>query len=430
MNILTLPLARLTPAEYNPRVDLQPGSEDYDKLRRSIEEFGLVEPIIWNERTGMVISGHQRLKVLRELGHTETDCVIVDLDPDREKALNLAMNKIGGGWDEAQLAAVLESFSADFDPTVSGFDLDEISALLDSVRLPEDDGFDLDAALEELGEPITQQGDIWQLGSHRLMCGDSTSSADVGRLMGDEAARLIITDPPYNVAYEGAAGQGSILNDSMSSEAFHAFLLAAFTAMCEAAAPGAACYIFHADSEGENFRRAFRESGFLPKQCLVWVKNVFVVGRQDYQWGHEPVLYGWKPGAAHYFIDDRSQSTVIDDNAPPNIRKMLKAQLLELAAALLEERQGLASTVLRCDKPLRNPEHPTMKPVELVGRLMKNSSRPDEAVLDPFGGSGTTLIAAEELKRRAFLMELDPRFCSVIIRRWEALTGGTATLVK
>ena len=430
MNIQTLPLDRLTPAGYNPRVDLQPGSEDYDRLRRSIEEFGLVEPIIWNERSDTVISGHQRLKVLHELQYIEAECVVVDLDADREKALNLAMNKIGGGWDDPKLAALLESFSADFDPTLSGFDLSEISALLDSVRLPEDDGFDLDAALEELGEPITQRGDVWQLGPHRLMCGDSTSSADVGRLMGGEAAREIITDPPYNVAYEGAAGQGSILNDNMSGEAFHAFLLAAFTAMFEAAAPGAACYIFHADSEGENFRRAFRESGFLPKQCLVWVKNVFVVGRQDYQWGHEPVLYGWKPGAAHYFIDDRAQSTVIDDDAPPNINTMLKAQLRELAAALLEERQGAASTVLRCDKPLRNLDHPTMKPVELVGRLMKNSSRQGEAVLDLFGGSGTTLIAAEELKRRAFLMELDPRFCTVIIRRWEALTGGTATLLQ
>jgi DNA modification methylase len=402
MNIVALPLERLVSADYNPRIDLQPGSEDYDRLRRCIEEFGLVEPIIWNERSGTVISGHQRLKVLRELGRDDCECVVVDLDSDREKALNLAMNKIGGGWDDPKLAALLESFSADFDPTLSGFDLSEISALLDSVRLPEDDGFDVDAALEELGEPITRPGDLWQLGPHRLLCGDATKPADVARLMVGESASLLLTDPPYNVDYHGKAGK--IENDSMSGAAFYDFLLAAFTAMFESAAPGAACYIFHVDSEGENFRRAFRESGFLPKQCLVWVKNVFVIGRQDYQWGHEPVLYGWKPGVAHYFVDDRSQSTVIDDDAPPNIRKMRKAQLLELAAALLEERQGSASTVLRCDKPLRSPDHPTMKPVELVGRLIKNSSRSGEAVLDPFGGSGTTLVAAEELKRRAFFM--------------------------
>lgn len=428
MNIQALPLSQLMPADYNPRVDLQPGSEDYEKLKRSIETFGLVEPIIWNERGGTVISGHQRLKVLLELGHAETQCVVVDLDADQEKALNLAMNKIGGGWDEARLAALFDSFGEGFDPTVSGFDWDEIRDVIDSVRLPEDDGFDVDAALAEVEEPVVLQGEVWQLGHHRLMCGDSTSGADMTTLMNGEEARGIFTDPPYNVDYEGAAGH--ILNDKMSSPAFLRFLLDAFAAMFAVTAPGAACYVFHADSEGETFRRAFRESGFLLKQCLVWVKNMFVIGRQDYQWQHEPILYGWKPGATHYFNGGRCQSTVIDEDAPPNIRKMLKEELVEFAAALLEERQEYTTTVLRCDKPVRNPDHPTMKPVELVGRLMKNSSRPEDAVLDPFGGSGTTLIAAEELSRRAFLMELDPRFCTVIIRRWEALTGQKATLAK
>ena len=405
---------------------MQAGAPEYQKLRRSIKTYGCVELIVWNERTGHVVSGHQRLNVMKELGEIEAKCVVVDLDTEHEKALGLAMNRIGGFWDEDQLAILLDSFAADFDISLTGFDTEEMQQLLDNMRAAEEDDFDMAAAYEEIAEPVTQPGDLWELGDHRLLCGDATSNADISRLMGGEKARLILTDPPYNVAYEGAAGQGGILNDSMSDGAFFSFLLAAFTVMFDAAAPGAACYIFHADSEGENFRRAFRESGFMLKQCLVWVKNTFVIGRQDYQWQHEPVLYGWKPGAAHYFVDDRTQGTVIDDSAPPDIRKMLKVQLLELAAELLAERQGKATTVLRCDKPVRNPDHPTMKPVELVGRLMKNSSRPGETVLDAFGGSGTTLIAAEQLNRQARIMEIDPKFCDVIINRWEAMTGCTA----
>jgi DNA modification methylase len=428
MNIQTLPLSQLLPAEYNPRRDLQPGDADYDKLQRSIAEFGCVELPVWNERTGNVVSGHQRLKVLQSSGITETPCVVVALNLDQEKSLNLAMNKIGGSWDEAKLAALLDSFSADFDATVSGFDADEISALLDSVRVPENDDFDLKAALEEIADPVTKPGDLWKLGRHRLLCGDSTKSADIARLMCGEQAQLIITDPPYNVNYHTKAG--SIANDNMSNANFYAFLLDAFKAMHSVTAPGASAYVFHADTEGMNFRRAFADGGFELRQVLVWVKNHFALGRQDYQWRHEPCLYGWMPGAAHYFADDRSQSTVVDDAAPPDIRKMSKAQLLEFAAALLERQREAATTVLRCDKPQRSDDHPTMKPVELVGRLMRNSSKPEWLVLDPFGGSGTTLITAEKLRRRARLCELDPRFCDVIVRRWEAMTGDKATLMK
>jgi len=391
--IETLPLHQIAPADYNPRADLQPGDAEYDKLRSSIEEFGLVEPLIWNRRSGTLISGHQRLKVLHELGHTEAECVVVDLDPDRERALNLAMNKIGGAWDNDKLRELLDSFSEDFDAKLSGFDMDEIAQLLAADIQSEDDGFDEQAALDEIAEPVTKPGDLWQLGEHLLLCGDATSAADMARLMDGELAQLIVTDPPYNVAYEGTQSKQreAIANDNMPSEKFREFLLAAFSAAHEAAAPGAACYVFHAHVESVNFMRAFTAAGFTLRQVLVWVKNQIVLGRQDYQWKHEPVLYGWKPGTAHYFVDDRTQSTVLE-----------------------------------CDKPVSSPDHPTTKPVELVGRLVSNSSNPGWLVLDPFAGSGTTLIACERLQRRARCMELDPKYCDVIVRRWEAATGQQA----
>jgi DNA modification methylase len=422
VDIQTLPLDRLTPAAYNPRHDLQPGDPAYESLQRSITEFGCVEPVVWNRQTGNVVSGHQRLKVLRQLGHAETACVVVDLDPDRERALNLAMNKIAGAWDETRLRDLLASFSPDFDATLSGFDMDEIRALLEQGA--QDDDFDAQVAYDDIEEPVTHRGDIWTLCCHRLLCGDSTGSADVARLMGGEEAQLIITDPPYNVDYHGEAG--SIQNDSMADGAFYEFLFRAFGLMADFAAPGAAAYIFHADTQGTNFRRAFVEAGFDLKQVLVWVKNHFVLGRQDFQWRHEPVLYGWKPGAAHYFCGDRTQDTVIDDSAPPDIGKMKKAELQQLLRAYIERDQGVPQTVIYHDRPMVSEDHPTMKPVSLLGRLMQYSSRPDDLVFDPFGGSGSTLIAAEQLGRRACLLEIDPKFCDVVVRRWEEATGQKA----
>jgi DNA modification methylase len=393
MNIKTMRLADLRPAGYNPRKDLQPGDPEYEKLKRSIGTFGYVEPIVWNERTQSVVGGHQRLKVLLDLGTEEESVVVVDLHPNDEKALNIALNKISGDWDMPRLKDLLENLDTGaYDLTLTGFDLDAVEDIMTQYHMPDDeedgDDFDVDAEEEAVGEtPFTERGDVYILGGkHRLLCGDATSAEDFAVLMDGHPARLTVTDPPYNVDYTGKTKDAlKIENDKQSDSAFQTFLLAAFTNIREAMKPGAAVYIFHADSEGLNFRQAFEGAGFETRQCLVWVKNSLVLGRQDYQWKHEPILYGWKEGEAHYFIDDRSQTTVINH-----------------------------------DKPTRNGDHPTMKPVSLVGRFVSNSSKAGWIVLDPFGGSGSTLIACEQLKRTCYTMELDPRFCDVIVRRYIA----------
>jgi DNA modification methylase len=304
----------------------------------------------------------------------------------------------------------------------------------------QDDGFDLDAAAADISEPITKPGDIWCLGRHRLMCGDSTSAGDMAALMGAERADLIITDPPYNIDYGNAVkhggresqtrkhnGQGSaIANDNMDEESFYKFLFAAFENMREVCRPGAAVYVFHADTHGGTFREAFTDAGWKLAQCLVWEKNALVLGRQDYQWRHEPILYGWLEGAAHYFVKDRTQDTVILQD-PPDFESMKKAEIIAWIEKLQRENE-FQTSVLYEKKPTRSDMHPTMKPVPLVGKLMTNSSRPGWNVLDPFGGSGTTIIAAEQLGRAAFSMEFDPKFCDVIVHRWEELTGEKAVL--
>ena len=393
MNIQKLKIENLKPAEYNPRKDLKPEDEEYQKIVRSINEFGYVDPIIVNKDL-TVIGGHQRLKVLKEQGYTEIECNVVDLDKDKEKALNLALNKISGEWDNDKLEQLLaELREADIDMDITGFSNDEIDDILKDAIGSQEDDFDIDDALEEIDEPITKKGDIWILGSHKLMCGDSTKEEDVLKLMNKEEADLIITDPPYNVNYEGTAGK--IENDNMSETEFFNFLLDSFRNMYEVTKAGASAYIFHADTEGLNFRTAFKAVGFKLAQCLVWVKNTFVMGRQDYHWRHEPILYGRKEGCAHYFIDDRSQSTVLE-----------------------------------YDKPTKSEEHPTMKPIDLIIRLIKNSSKENNLILDLFGGSGSTLISAEQTKRICYTMELDPKYCDVIIKRWETLTGKKAELQK
>lgn len=368
MKMETRSLASLRPAEYNPRVQLQPADPEYQNIKRSIETFGYVDPIIINQ-DGTIIGGHQRYNVMKDLGYTEAQVVVVDLDKNNEKALNIALNKITGEWDEIKLKDLLLDLDLnDYDLTATGFSSKEVEDLvirLDKDVEAEDDDFDADADYESIEEPVTQRGDIWILGDHRLMCGDSTDLGDVNTLMGGEEADLVITDPPYNVNYK----DGSIQNDNMDEGSFEDFLQNAFLAMFENMRLGAAAYIFHADSEGLAFRRAFRDAGFKLAECLIWEKNSFVLGRQDYQWRHEPILY---------------------------------------------------------EKPTKNDVHPTMKPVNLVGRLMRNSSKPGWNVLDLFGGSGSTLMAAEQTGRRAFLMELDEKFCDVIVHRWEEFTGKKA----
>lgn len=396
MNIQKIKIESLKPAEYNPRKDLKPEDEEYQKIKKSITEFGYVAPIIINSNM-TVIGGHQRLKVLKELGYTEVECVVVDLDQEKEKALNIALNKISGDWDNDKLEELLaELKQTDIDMDITGFSFDEVDEILKDITGSKEDDFDLDQALDEIEEPISKRGDVWILGKNRLMCGDSTQKEDVMHLMNSQEADMLLTDPPYNVDYEGKTSEAlKIENDNMSETEFYNFLLDSFKNMFDSIKYGGSAYVFHADTEGLNFRNAFKSCGFKLAQCLVWVKNTFVMGRQDYQWRHEPILYGWKPGAGHYFVDNRKQSTVLE-----------------------------------FDKPSRNAEHPTMKPVDLLVYLIKNSSKENDLILDLFGGSGSTLIAAEQTQRRCYTMELDPKYCDVIIKRWENLTGEKAILEK
>lgn len=380
--------ADLLPADYNPRKDLKPGDAEYEKLKRSIEQFGYVEPVIWNQTTGRVVGGHQRLKVLMDMGMTEVDCVVVAMDEEKEKALNIALNKISGDWDKDKLALLIADLQgADFDVSLTGFEPAEIDALFkdtlkDGVK---DDDFDVGA---ELAQPtMTKPGDVWTLGRHRLICGDSTKAETYDLLMGGTKANLVITDPPYNVNYEGSAGK--IKNDNMADEAFYNFLLDAYTQMHSAMADDASIYVFHADTEGLNFRRAFADAGFYLSGCCIWKKQSLVLGRSPYQWQHEPCLYGWKKNGKHQWYTGRKETTIWE-----------------------------------FDKPKKNGDHPTMKPIPLLAYPIMNSSMSNSVVLDPFGGSGSTLIACEQTDRICYTVELDEKFCDVIVKRYIEQVGG------
>jgi DNA modification methylase len=381
--------ADLLPADYNPRKDLKPGDPEYEKLKRSLEQFGYVEPVIWNKATGRVVGGHQRLKVLIDMGITEVECVVVDLPEDKEKALNIALNKISGDWDKDKLAVLIADLQGTaFDVSLTGFDAAEIDDLFkdtlkDGVK---DDNFDVDAELKE--PPITKPGDVWTLGRHRLVCGDSTKAETFDLLMAGAKANLVITDPPYNVNYEGSAGK--IQNDNMGNEAFYEFLLAAFRNIAAIMADDASIYVFHADTEGLNFRRAFADAGFYLSGCCIWKKQSLVLGRSPYQWQHEPVLYGWKKGGKHQWYTGRKETTIWE-----------------------------------FDKPKKNGDHPTMKPIPLLAYPIMNSSMSNTLVVDPFGGSGSTLIACEQTDRSCNTIELDPKFCDVIVKRYIEQVGSS-----
>ena len=436
-------LKELVAADYNPRKALTPDDSEYQKIKRSIEEFGYVDPIIINE-DGTIIGGHQRCTVLKDLGYEEVDVVVVSLDKQREKALNIALNKITGEWDELKLKDLLLDLDlGDYDISLTGFEQEDLAELVDNLAVePEaiDDDFDGEAVLEDIVEPKTKLGDVWKLGRHRLMCGDSTSQEDVATLMRGEMADLIITDPPYNVNYgdkadmldtylqKGHRNNSRIKNDNMDNESFYSFMLQVYQSAYEFMREGAAIYVFHAESTGHIFRQAFLDAGLKLAQCLIWEKNAFVLGRQDYQWRHEPCLYGWKEGAAHYFINDRTQDTVIlEDDV--DFESMKKADLIAYIEDMHRKYKDQTSVIYE-NKPTRNDIHPTMKPVTLIGRLMSNSSKSGWNVLDLFGGSGSTLMSAEQLGRTAFLMELDEKFCDVIVKRWEEYTGQSAIRIS
>jgi DNA modification methylase len=428
MNFEKISVGELKSASYNPRKDLKPGDAEYEKLKRSIQEFGYVEPVIWNKRTGTVVGGHQRIKVMKDLGYEEVDCVVVDLDEQKEKALNIALNKISGEWDEGLLATLLKDLDNNgYDITFTGFDLAEAQELFGSGSFENvhEDEFDVESAAAEIVEPKTRRGDLWLIGKHRLLCGDCTLDNDVAKLMDGRAADVMVTDPPYNVDYGSAIigknksktrAESSIANDNMSDDDFYQFLLAFYKAAYGVMKKGAPLYVFHSTKETVNFTRAMEEAGFKYAQTLVWLKNHFTLGRQDYQWIHEPILYGWKEGAGHYFIGDRNLPTVFEE-FKENPNKLNKAELVELLTKILD----IPTTVIKDNKPSRSEDHPTMKPITLCAKLIYNSSHEDDTVFEPFGGSGSTLIAAEQLNRRCCAIELEPKYCDVIVRRYKEL---------
>lgn len=378
----------LKPAEYNPRKQLKPGDKEYEKIKNSILEFGFADPVVVN--TDMtIIGGHQRVTVAKDLGYKEVPCAVVDLDKQREKALNIALNKITGAWNEQLLAdLIVDLQNEDFNVDLTGFEPPEVEQLMSKVHnkdIKEDD-FDVDTELEK--PTVTKSGDIWLLGRHRLICGDSTLPETYNVLMESKKANLVVTDPPYNVNVEETAGK--IKNDNMSDEDFYKFLFCAFTNMEQNMESDASIYVFHADTQGYNFRKAFQDAGFYLSGCCIWKKNSLVLGRSPYQWQHEPCLFGWKKGGKHQWYSDRKQTTIWE-----------------------------------YDRPKSSKEHPTMKPVALMAYPIKNSSMSNCIVLEPFCGSGSTLIACEETNRICYGIELDEKFVDVIVKRYVEYKGNS-----
>lgn len=383
----TLSVDALRPAEYNPRKKLKAGDKEYEKIKNSIQEFGYVEPIIVNYDM-TVIGGHQRLTVLKDLGYTEVQCVEVHIeDENKVKALNIALNKITGAWNEQLLAdLIVDLQAANFNTDFTGFEAPEIEQLFSKVHnkdIKEDD-FDVEAELQK--PTMSQNGDVWLLGRHRLICGDSTLPETYTKLMDGKRANLVLTDPPYNVDVEETAGK--IKNDNMPDEDFYKFLFAMFVNVEQNMERDASIYVFHADSKGLIFRQAFHDAGFYLSGCCIWKKNALVLGRSPYQWQHEPCLFGWKMGGKHQWYSDRKQTTIWE-----------------------------------YDRPKSSKEHPTMKPVALMAYPIQNSCMSNCIVLDPFLGSGSTLIACEETNRICYGIELDEKFADVIVRRYIEKAG-------
>lgn len=411
MEFKSININELKPAEYNPRIDLQPGDKEFEKIRKSIEEFGYVDPVIIN-KDGTIVGGHQRYKVLKDMGYSEIQCIVIDVDKEKEKALNIALNKISGDWDKNKLKVLLSELQGVGLAEITGFDLAELGMLGVQEEVIEDD-FDIDKVLKEEKSYI-QPGDIIKLGRHRLICGDSTNGADVEKLMNGKLADLVITDPPYNVNYQSNSTGMKIMNDNMEEDDFENFLYLAHKCMYDFSREGAPIYVFHSDVGGYAFRKAFIDAGYKMAECLIWLKNQFVLGRQDYQWRHEPILYGWKEGAGHTWYGGRSQSTILESDID-ELKKLSKKELIEL---IEEYQKGIPTSVIEYERPKKNKLHPTMKPLGLLGILMQNSSAKGDIVLDLFGGSGSTLMTAEKLDRTAYLVELDPVYCDAIVKRY------------
>ena len=413
MEIVYKTLRELIPYEKNPRRN----DEAVKYVAASIQEFGFKVPIVI-DKDGVIVAGHTRYKAAKKLQIEKVPCIIADdLTEEQVKAFRLADNKVGeiAEWDENLLFEELQ----DIQMAMEVFGFEEFDVEEEDVEAEEDF-----YEPELPAEPRAKYGDVYQLGEHRLVCGDCTKDEDVEKLLDGEEMDLCVTDPPYNVNYEGTAGK--IENDNQDDTSFFNFLYDFYTQMLKALKAGGAFYIWHADIEGANFRQALKEAGGHVRQCLIWNKNSLVLGRQDYHWKHEPCLYGWKEGAGHYFINDRSQTTVFEDKI--DIDKMSKEDMKNLLKEIFEDK--VPTTVINEAKPTANDVHPTMKPIKLIARLVSNSSRKGEKVVDFFGGSGSTLIACEQLGRKCYTMELDPKFVDVIVDRWEQFTGQKAKLIK
>jgi DNA modification methylase len=460
MKIETRKLKDLIPSEYNPR---KASREQEKALSESLKKYGCVEPIIVNEnenRENIIIGGHFRVRELLKLKAEEVECVIVNLNKEEERELNLRLNSNTGDWDIDKL---LSNFNLE-ELDSWGFDKEQLEHL--SFRTEEDklenDMIDDEQDIPDIPLiPKIKLGDMFMLGDHRLLCGDSTEEESVKLLMlsniidnkqstindcekentnstvnyqistvNYKKADLIITDPPYNVSYnkgksldkEGKKHK-KILNDELKDEEFYDFLFKTFK-NCNnlILKDGGAIYVFHSDSERVNFTKSFQENNLYFSQILIWVKNHFVLGRNDYQNKHESIMYGWKKGKSHYFIDNRTQGNVFEDKIDMN--KLKKDELLKMLEDILSDKTE--TTVMHYDKPLINDLHPTMKPIKLLGRFIINSSKPRDLIVDPFGGSGSTLIASEQLNRQCYMMELEPKYCDVIIERWQNLTNREA----
>lgn len=388
-----LPIGQLKPAAYNPRKQLKPGDKEYEKIKNSIQEFGYVEPIIVNYDM-TVIGGHQRLNVLKDLGYEEVQCVVVHIEDEHKvKALNIALNKITGAWNEQLLAdLIVDLQSVDFNVDLTGFEAPEVEQLFSKVhnkKVKEDD-FDVDGELEK--PAFSRPGDVWTLGRHKVLCGDSTLEESYHTLLGSTKVNMVLSDLPYFVDYHGTAG--SIANDNLPDDRAYEFCRKAMGCMHEVLADDGSIYIFHADTKGLIFRRAFDDAGFYLSGCCIWKKNALVLGRSPYQWIHEPCLFGWKKGGRHQWYSDRKQTTVWE-----------------------------------YDRPKSSKDHPTMKPVPLMAYPIRNSTMTNGLVLDPFLGSGSTLIACEETDRICYGIELEPKFIDVIVKRYIEQAGDKGVFV-
>ena len=430
----------------NPRNPNQHPKKQIEMLAKIIKTQGWRAPVTVSKRSGYVVRGHGRLLAGLLLGTGQIPIDRQDYASEAEEWADLiADNRI------AELSDINDVLMAELLGELDGFDIeltgftakqaDKLLAEMDSGEIREDD-FDPAAVAARIEEPVSKTGNVWQLGRHRLMCGDATVLADVQKLMDGKLATMVFTDPPYNVNYQGGTEERlTIQNDNMQPAEFNEFLSKAFGTMFEATAAGGAIYICHADSVGANFRGAMTGAGWLFKQCLIWIKNQFTLGRQDYQWQHEPILYGWKPGTAHQWYGGRKQSTIIEDGMPVVIQRSDEGTVITITVGveklvlkvpdfeIVHTGDDSDTTIWRFEKPLRNGEHPTMKPILLCARAIHNSSKAGDIVADFFGGSGSTLVAAEQTGRVCCSMELDPVYCDVIVHRWEEFTGQKAVLL-